>query len=279
MQEPALKVGDEALHASWRGGDRAAGQTLFERYFDAPTARPMSTNVALAGLRADGTEIDVEVSLSPIRTGSGLHVAAAIRDIRDRRRIEADARISADRLATAVDSIEDAIAVFSSDDRLVLCNSACRRIFASGVAGPVTNMPFERLLDAWIPELALASEGDRDRFREARLAERGQDRAVFDVRTKVGQSLRVNLRRTLDGGLVQTFWDLTDDVRRKEELQAARRAAEEGLGVLVVSADLAELRVLCHRLLVMRKGRIVAEMPPSAPEETIGRAMLGLEAA
>lgn len=35
MQEPALKVGDEALHASWRGGDRAAGQTLFERYFDA----------------------------------------------------------------------------------------------------------------------------------------------------------------------------------------------------------------------------------------------------
>jgi general nucleoside transport system ATP-binding protein len=46
-----------------------------------------------------------------------------------------------------------------------------------------------------------------------------------------------------------------------------------------VSADLAELRVLCHRLAVMHKGRIVAELSPSAPEETIGRAMLGLEAA
>ena len=40
-----------------------------------------------------------------------------------------------------------------------------------------------------------------------------------------------------------------------------------------------ELRTLCHRLLVIHKGRIVAEMAPSSPEETIGRTMLGLEAA
>ena len=60
---------------------------------------------------------------------------------------------------------------------------------------------------------------------------------------------------------------------------AIGRAAEAGLGVLVVSADLSELRTICHRLLVMHKGRIVAEMAPSAPEEKIGRAMLGLEAA
>jgi simple sugar transport system ATP-binding protein len=60
---------------------------------------------------------------------------------------------------------------------------------------------------------------------------------------------------------------------------AVGRAAAAGLGVLVVSADLAELRTLCHRLLVIHKGRIVAQMPTSATEETIGRAMLGLEAA
>ena len=47
--------------------------------------------------------------------------------------------------------------------------------------------------------------------------------------------------------------------------------------MLVVSADLSELRLLSHRLLVMHKGRIVAELSPSASEETIGRAMLGLD--
>ncbi|MFO0587246.1 MAG: ATP-binding cassette domain-containing protein [Polyangiaceae bacterium] len=60
---------------------------------------------------------------------------------------------------------------------------------------------------------------------------------------------------------------------------AIGRAAEAGLGVLVVSADLSELRTVCHRLVVIHKGRIVAELPPTESEETIGRAMLGLSEA
>jgi len=51
-------------------------------------------------------------------------------------------------------------------------------------------------------------------------------------------------------------------------------AAEAGKAVLVVSADLAELRALCDRILVMTRGRIVADLPPDAPEATIGEAML-----
>ena len=42
-----------------------------------------------------------------------------------------------------------------------------------------------------------------------------------------------------------------------------------------MSADLAELRVLCDRLLVLARGRIVAELPPDAPEAEVGQAMLG----
>jgi simple sugar transport system ATP-binding protein len=56
-------------------------------------------------------------------------------------------------------------------------------------------------------------------------------------------------------------------------------AAAAGLAVVVVSADLAELRLMCHRILVMRKGRIVASLPPHASDNAIGRAMLGEETA
>jgi len=56
-------------------------------------------------------------------------------------------------------------------------------------------------------------------------------------------------------------------------------AAKHGLGVLVISADLAELRRLSHRLLVLHRGRIVAELSPTASDDVIGRAMLGMEAA
>jgi len=53
------------------------------------------------------------------------------------------------------------------------------------------------------------------------------------------------------------------------------RAADAGKAVLLVSADLAELRALCDRLLVLARGRVVAELPPDAPEAEVGEAMLG----
>jgi simple sugar transport system ATP-binding protein len=56
-------------------------------------------------------------------------------------------------------------------------------------------------------------------------------------------------------------------------------AAAAGLAVLVISADLGELRQLSHRIVVMRKGKIVASLPREAEETVIGRAMLGVDAA
>jgi ABC-type uncharacterized transport system ATPase subunit len=57
-----------------------------------------------------------------------------------------------------------------------------------------------------------------------------------------------------------------------------REAAGSGAAVLVLSADLDELRALCTRILVLARGRIVAEMTPEASDEEIGRRMLGMEA-
>ena len=56
-------------------------------------------------------------------------------------------------------------------------------------------------------------------------------------------------------------------------------AAEKGLGVLVISADLGELKRLSHRLVVFSGGRVVADLPPDTADDVIGRAMLGMEAA
>ena len=61
--------------------------------------------------------------------------------------------------------------------------------------------------------------------------------------------------------------------------RAIGAAAAAGIAVLVLSADLAELRRIAHRIVVMRGGRIVADLPPDASETVIGRAMLGVEAA
>jgi simple sugar transport system ATP-binding protein len=56
---------------------------------------------------------------------------------------------------------------------------------------------------------------------------------------------------------------------------AIARLADQGKAVLVVSADLRELRRLCDRIVVIARGAIVAELPPDAPDARFGEAMLG----
>jgi diguanylate cyclase (GGDEF)-like protein/PAS domain S-box-containing protein len=53
------------------------------------TARPMGQGLVVKALRKDGAEIDVDVSLSPIRTVHGRFVVCAMRDITERKRTEA----------------------------------------------------------------------------------------------------------------------------------------------------------------------------------------------
>jgi PAS domain S-box-containing protein len=203
-------------------------------FFAQPTARAMGAGRDLYAVRKDGSEVPVEIGLTPVKTDEGSFVLSTIVDITERKRIES-------RIRLVVEAAPNAMVMIDREGKIVLVNSQTERIF-----GYDREELIGQTVEILVPERYRGGHpGQRDRFfGKPSARSMGTGRDLFAVRkdgTEFPVEIGLNPVETEEGVLVlSAIVDITE--RKKAEYAVKESEANLRVALKQLESQASELR-------------------------------------
>ncbi|HJV91891.1 MAG TPA: PAS domain S-box protein, partial [Azonexus sp.] len=184
-------------------------------FLDDPHPRPMGSGRDLYARRRDGSEFPVEIGLTPIDSGQGFMVLAAIVDITERKRLE-------ERFQRVVEYAPSAMIMIDRGGRIVLVNAQTEQLFQyqrSALIG--------QAVEILVPERL---RGEHEHFRRGffdvpQPRPMGAGRDLFGRRSDGSEfpvEIGLNPIDTEEGVMVlATIVDITERQRAQQKLESA----------------------------------------------------------
>ena len=164
-------------------------------------------------------------------------------DITERLEAEERAKLAQARFGSAIESLDDALAIFDPDDRLVMCNQAYRDVIGGSEQVIRPGATFEEILRFDLAYGFLRGVADKEAFIKERLAKHRNPGDPIQLRRADGGWLQIREQRLVDGGTAVIGTDITATKQHEQEIFAKseilqRTLANMGEGIIVFDRDL-----------------------------------------